>query len=499
MKNSKIILIISDLLITLLGFGLWQYFANHISLGFFWIMASLLWVVVSVLLGKFDYQRYKKFRYLLIATIITNALVFVILCLSLLLIESSFKFWSIYLVIPVGITLLECGLYSLYQLFFIKHVNYLEEDVIRQYVDIQTINKESDISTDVNSILQSFVSAMANDFPTDAENWRNVHKDEFGADTVILTTPNTSELDEAKAKGARNLISISNFNDIRYINRYFIHVNEVIPEKGLFIIGGEVSDVRKANIMKSYPVIINKIVYFFDFIWNRLFPKMNFFKKLYFAVTKGKHRVFPRPEIMGRLCSCGFEIKMEQVIANKFFVAVQKVCPPLDIHNPSYGPLIRLRRVGKGGKTIGVYKFRTMHAYSEYLQAYIYDHNNLQEGGKIADDYRVSTVGHFLRKFWLDELPMVLNILKGDLKLVGVRPLSFHYYGLYTPEMQEMHIKVKPGLLPPFYVDMPKTLEDVQESEKRYIQQYLQHPFRTDWKYFWLIMKNIVLKRKRSA
>lgn len=499
MRKSTIIIIICDLLITLLGFGLWQYYANQISLGFFWIAASLFWVVVSVLLGKFDYRRYKKFRYLLIATIIANGLVFAVLCLSLLLIEPHFQFWSIYLTIPIGITLIECSFFSLYQSFFVKRVNYLEEEVIQQYVDTQTINKENDITSDVNSILQGFVSAMAMDFPTDVNKWKENHESDFGNGTIILTTPNISELDEAKEKGAKNLISISNFNDIRYINRYFIRVNEVIPEKGLFIIGGKVSDVRKANILKSYPIVINRIVYVFDFIWNRLFPKMNFLKKLYFAVTKGKHRVFPRPEIMGRLCSCGFEIKMEQVIADKFFVAVQKVCPPLDIKNPSYGPLIRLHRVGKNGKIIGVYKFRTMHAYAEYLQKYVYDHNNLQEGGKIENDYRISTVGKFMRKCWIDEWPMFLNILMGDMKLIGVRPLSKHYFSLYTPEMQELRTKVKPGLLPPFYVDMPKTLDEIQESEKKYIEQYLRHPLKTDFKYFWKIIGNIVFKGKRSA
>ena len=189
----------------------------------------------------------------------------------------------------------------------------------------------------------------------------------------------------------------------------------------------------------------------------------------------------------------------EQVVNDHFFVVVQKTKEPFDDKNPSYGPLIRLRRIGKGGKTIGVYKFRTMHAYSEYLQAYIYKQNSLQEGGKIADDYRISTIGHFLRKYWIDELPMILNFFKGDLKLVGVRPLSKHYLNLYTPEMQELHIKVKPGLMPPFYVDMPITLEEIQESERKYIEEYLKHPLYTDWKYFWKILRNIVLRHKHSA
>ena len=149
---------------------------------------------------------------------------------------------------------------------------------------------------------------------------------------------------------------------------------------------------------------------------------------------------------------------------------------------------------------IGVYKFRTMYSYSEYLQPYMLEHEGLQEGGKFARDYRVNGWGKLLRRTWLDELPMFINVFKGQMKLVGVRPLSRHYFSLYKPEMQDLHTSVKPGLLPPFYYDeySPVTLEDVQASEKRYIDAYHQHPFATDWRYFWGTVGNILFKRKRS-
>ena len=95
---------------------------------------------------------------------------------------------------------------------------------------------------------------------------------------------------------------------------------------------------------------------------------------------------------------------------------------------------------------------------------------------------------------------MFLNLLKGEMKLVGVRPLSRQYFGLYTPEMQQLHISVKPGILPPFYYEgkLPETVEEVQESERRYIEAYHKAPLRTDWRYFRGILKNIIVKRKRS-
>ena len=66
--------------------------------------------------------------------------------------------------------------------------------------------------------------------------------------------------------------------------------------------------------------------------------------------------------------------------------------------------------------------------------------------------------------------------------------------------MQQMHISVKPGLLPPFYYEgkTPDGVEEVQESERRYIELYRQHPLRTDWKYFCGIVRNILIGHKRS-
>jgi lipopolysaccharide/colanic/teichoic acid biosynthesis glycosyltransferase len=180
------------------------------------------------------------------------------------------------------------------------------------------------------------------------------------------------------------------------------------------------------------------------------------------------------------------------------FFVVRKIKEPAFDYNPTYGPLISLKRYGKGGKIIKVYKMRTMHAYSEYLQDFVYKQNKLQEGGKFKNDFRITTVGRVMRKLWIDELPMLLNVLKGDLKIVGVRPLSSHYMNLYREDLRERRKNYKPGLVPPFYADMPKTLEEIMESEERYMDAYDKNPWRTDWKYFWKAFNNIVFKHARS-
>ena len=113
---------------------------------------------------------------------------------------------------------------------------------------------------------------------------------------------------------------------------------------------------------------------------------------------------------------------------------------------------------------------------SEYLQPYIYKQAGLCSGGKIAGDYRVNAAGRFLRKTWLDELPMLINWMKGDLKLVGVRPLSSHYFSLYSEELRALRIRTKPGLIHLFYAGYARQLDEIQESERRYLEQY-QKPF----------------------
>jgi lipopolysaccharide/colanic/teichoic acid biosynthesis glycosyltransferase len=256
--------------------------------------------------------------------------------------------------------------------------------------------------------------------------------------------------------------------------------------------------MRKKRILAKFPVVFNYLYYAVDFMIKRVFPKFALTKKIYFILTRGENRVLSKAETFGRLYSCGFEILDEKLIGSNFYFVAIKVRDPLFPTNPSYGPVIALERIGRGGKIIKVYKMRTMHPYAEYLQDYIYKRAGLQEGGKFKDDFRVTTLGKIMRVFWLDELPMIINLLKGDLKIFGVRPLSRQYFRLYTRELQRLRILTKPGLIPPFYVDYPKTLEEIIASELNYLRSYSKHPFRTDWNYFWRAIFNIVFRRYRS-
>ena len=127
------------------------------------------------------------------------------------------------------------------------------------------------------------------------------------------------------------------------------------------------------------------------------------------------------------------------------YFVVKKVKAPSQATNPSYGPLFKMRRMGKNGQSIYVYKFRTMHPYSEYLQEYITSRNGYADNGKIKDDFRATAWGKFLRKYWLDELPQLINFFKGEMSLVGIRPLSDRFLKEYPKDILELRLKHKPG------------------------------------------------------
>jgi len=316
--------------------------------------------------------------------------------------------------------------------------------------------------------------------------------------TSILSTTTTFNILNLPLQEYDLLINLKRVNDIKYINKFFESVNSKLKQNGLYIASVETNDLRKKRILAKYPRGLNLVAYIFDFLVKRVAPKLPVTKKLYFFFTRGQNRVMSRAETLGRLYSCGFEIIEDALINIRLYLVGRKIRAPYFDTHPTYGPVIRLKRLGRNAEIISVYKFRTMYAYSEYLQAYVYEHNKLQSGGKFSNDFRVTTLGKIFRKLWIDELPMAINILKGDMKIVGVRPLSQHYYSLYTEEVKTRRIKFKPGLIPPFYVDLPKTLPEIMQSEMNYLTAYEKHPFLTDCKYFWKAVWNILIKKARS-
>lgn len=297
---------------------------------------------------------------------------------------------------------------------------------------------------------------------------------------------------------ARFFLNLCKMNDIRWLNKHFLQIHQMLMPGGYYVAYAHTIRTHYEWVYSKFPRYIAHGVYAVDFLFRRVMPKLPGLQKIYFGITKGKNRVISRAEFLGRLCFCGFEIVAEKEIDKRLYVIAKKAKTASLDTSPTYGPIVELKRSGYNSEVVYTYKFRTMHPYSEYLQKYVFDMQGLQEGGKIEDDFRLTTWGKVMRKLWIDELPMLYNWLRGDFQLVGVRPLSFHYLSLYDAELQELRKKVRPGLVPPFYADLPVTFEEICDSERRYIKSFLEKPIRTQWVYFWKSFNNIVLKGSRS-
>lgn len=354
------------------------------------------------------------------------------------------------------------------------------------------VNVVSDIDANIIKLVESKIGPLGIEFIL------KYVPDLSSKKVVLLDTTTRFNIEKQRKDSYEAIVNVALCNGIDRINKFFLVANHKLGDENLYVGRAETITERKRRAYKKWFRPLSDMYYFADFVFHRVFPKIKGFQFFYFFVTKGRRRVLSRAELLGRLSSCGFEIVEEVEIENKLYFAVRKVKKAEKVINPSYGPLFGMRRIGKGGKEITVYKLRTMHPYSEFLQEYIYKRNDLQEGGKFADDFRISTLGKIFRKFWIDELPMIYNLFNGDMKLIGVRPLSRHYLGLYSEDLKELRKQVKPGLIPPFYADLPKTLKDIQESERKYLNAYKESPIITDLRYFQKAMVNILIKRARS-
>jgi exopolysaccharide biosynthesis polyprenyl glycosylphosphotransferase len=131
----------------------------------------------------------------------------------------------------------------------------------------------------------------------------------------------------------------------------------------------------------------------------------------------------------------------------------------------------RQRRAGKDGKPFTMVKFRTMVADAEERLGELVDLEKLdQPAFKIPDDPRVTRIGRVLRRFSIDELPQLIDVLRGDMSLVGPRPEEESVVALYD-ERQRARLAIKPGLTGPMqvYGRSDLTFEERLAMERDYL------------------------------
>ncbi|MBS5413075.1 sugar transferase [Bacteroides thetaiotaomicron] len=132
-------------------------------------------------------------------------------------------------------------------------------------------------------------------------------------------------------------------------------------------------------------------------------------------------------------------------------------------------------RVGKGGKDFRLYKFRSMRVGADKKGL-------ITVGGR---DSRITRVGYFIRKYKLDELPQLWNVLLGDMSLVGPRPEVRKYVDIYTEDQWKV-LSVRPGITDYAsieYVDENEILGKAIDPDKVYVEQIMPDKIRYNMKY----------------
>lgn len=487
-------------IITLSILLIWRVSAEKYSIiNYIYVFGGTLgyWLVVA-----YFFQRYrprKRYRFLkeLGIVLIVALTVLATFYIGIEHFASIFKNVSLYVITTMILIMFIISYTIILTYQFYRYATNMDEELpqveYRQSAEVLKKSKEidSDELEDIRNEIRIYTDSGSLDFIEQ-------HIDLRSSNTRLFASTTHFNFNTIRQYRYSALVNLAKLNSIRGINIIFNKVNEKLPDGGLWCICYESIDQLRDYINKKYPPIIRNIVQVSAFFTKRILPKIALTSRLYFDITKGKNRYFSHTEILGRLYYCGFEVIAEGKTDTLNWVVARRKSNPKYLVHKRYGVIIKLPRVCKNGEIRPIYKMRTMYPYAEYIQSYMYRKSGTDDIGKIKNDMRITGWGRIFRKFWIDELPMIWNLVKGDLKLVGVRPVSMANFKTYPKYLQDKRIKVKPGLIPPMYYDMPKSDEDFYRSEERYIDRYLKSPLKTDIQYLFGALYNIFIKRARS-
>jgi hypothetical protein len=360
MKKSFVAGFVSDVFLVTASFVLCVWMKPGVSNNYYkdyavsFLLFLLIWFIVSFSLEKYNFRVVSTWAIMTKKIMIINLFIFFIIT-SMMYLFQSFNYSRFIVLGTVGVTTLaELIFGSSYFLIINTRVKYENRTVGRMFNGNNIILRKKGHFTHTRKV------ALKYDYRLREEYLKNEIGDEAydylvnyaaidSPNTLIIATTTRFNIDAQIQHQFECILNIRRVNDFRYINKYFESVNAKLPVGGLYIDFFETKNMRKKRILQKFPMGINYLYYALDFIIKRVFPKFTLTKKIYFILTRGENRVLSKAEAFGRLYSCGFEILDEKLI-NKclYFVAI-KVKEPIFPKNPSYGPLIALERIGKGG------------------------------------------------------------------------------------------------------------------------------------------------------
>lgn len=499
LTNVSVKLLLIDGFLFILSMAVGYYLVyNHLPGNILSLQMGILFIGLWFLFGMWTSKFHRNIRDLknfwYIITPILKTFLFIVLTSSLLVYFARINLpFKIIVSILIFYLISDGTLYLiLNKLGFFNKKNHINSDKKSQQKQLEITDPE--LRNNDNSCPHNNIHKYHRKFQNLLEKIPNF-------DNLWVLEKHSTEIKDLDRYSKHSLDAIINtcrFNHISYINRYLIELHHKLKSGGYFLGHVYTIEQEKRKLEKKYPHFFHFIFYPFHFIFLRVFPKLPVLRSLYLYFNGGKRRALSKAEALGRLYYCGFKILETQETPNGFLFLSKKMKTPSRDPDPSFGPLIKLDRVGMNGEVFKLYKFRTMHPYSEYLQDYIHEINGIQENGKFSDDFRVTEWGRWFRRLWIDELPQLYNWVKGDIKIVGVRALSEHYFSLYPEDVQELRTQTKPGLVPPYYADMPDNFEEIVESERKYLLKKKEKPFLTDFTYFFKVFNNIIFHNARS-
>lgn len=162
------------------------------------------------------------------------------------------------------------------------------------------------------------------------------------------------------------------------------------------------------------------------------------------------------------------------------------------VDDPKGGPIFSQIRCGKNGKPFRCYKFRSMCVNAEEMLDGLLDKNEMSGPAfKIRQDPRITRVGRFIRKTSIDELPQLVNILRGDMSIVGPRPPLPREVAMYN-EYQKKRLSIKPGLTCYWQIQNDRNRIDFDEWVEMDLKYIRERNFLVDWKIILRTVKVVV-------
>lgn len=327
---------------------------------------------------------------------------------------------------------------------------------------------------------------------------KNLPDFQGGNGNVLLVDDVTTVNDRSKSTPVGLLVGRTRINNVRHLNKFLLLCVKGIAMRGYLVVRYMPLENVARSLKDRYAGLFYWPVSILHFVWHQVLPKIPWLNVLCLTMAKRRNRVLSKAEVWGRLSYYGMHVIAESRGDGERYLIAQRVALPVQNKRPSYYLIVGLEKVGLDDKIIRMHKIRTMFPYSEFLQKRICEEHGLTSTGKVANDFRLTRFGKFLRKYWLDELPQIFDWLRGDVKLVGMRATSRHFLSLYPKEFMDLYVQIKPGLISPIFDESTDGFDQIAEVELTYLQRYWDQPFRTDVLYFFRTFSDIVFKGIRS-